>query len=107
MKTHRLDDMVRGWFVGGFTPTAHSTTDVEVGVKHYPAGAREDAHYHRVATEITLILDGEVTMNGRRFTAGDIVVLAPGEVSDFVTLTSVTTVVVKHPGALDDKYPTP
>lgn len=104
MRVHRLDEMVRGWFVGAFMPTAHPTADVEVGVKRYPAGAKEAAHYHKLATEITLILEGEAVMNGRRFGPGDIVVLEPGEVADFETLSPVTTVVVKHPGAPDDKY---
>lgn len=110
MKVKRLDDMVRGWFVGAFEPTVLHTTDVEVGVKRYPAGAEESAHFHKIATEITVILEGTVEMNGRTLTAGDIVTLEPGEVADFRTLTPVTTVVVKHPGAPDDKYlaePTP
>ncbi len=104
MKTDRLENMVRGWFVGAFEPTVLHTSDVEVGIKHYPAGAEESAHFHKIATEITVILEGTAEMNGRTLTAGDIVTLAPGEVADFRTLTPVTTVVVKHPGASDDKY---
>jgi len=104
MKVDRLDGMVRGWFVGAFAPTVLHTTDVEVGVKRYPAGVRESAHLHKIATEITVILEGTAEMNGRTLTAGDIVTVEPGEVADFHTLTPVTTVVVKHPGAPDDKY---
>ena len=104
MKHAHLDDMVKGWFVGGFSPTAHHTEACEVAVKTYRAGEREAAHYHRVATEITLVLSGSVRMAGREWKAGDIVVLEPGETTDFEALTDAVNVVVKTPGALNDKY---
>lgn len=104
MKIHHLDKMTRGWFVGAFEPTVLHTADVEVGIKRYPAGASEAMHFHKIATEVTVILDGVVMMNGRRLEAGDIIVLEPGEPADFQTLTPVTTVVVKHPGTSDDKF---
>lgn len=104
MKTARLQDMVKGWFVGDFSPTVLQTADVEVGVKHYRAGDREGLHHHRVATEITLIVSGTVKMAGATWTAGDIVVLEPGEATDFEAVTDAVNVVVKHPGVKDDKY---
>ena len=72
--------------------------------KHYPAGAVEAAHVHRIATELTLIASGRATMNGRTFTAGDIIMLEPGEATDFRTLEPTTTVVVKLPSVAGDKY---
>ena len=35
MKTARLDEMTKGWFVGNFFPTLYRTNDVEVAVKRY------------------------------------------------------------------------
>jgi mannose-6-phosphate isomerase-like protein (cupin superfamily) len=99
-----LDEMVGGWFVGGFTPTVLETEDVEVAVKRYAAGDREDFHHHRVATEVTVIVEGRARMGAVRLGEGDIVVYEPGESSDFEALTAVTLVAVKHPGARDDKY---
>lgn len=104
MRLDRLEDMVRGWFVGNFNPTSFQTNAAEVGVKHYMAGDKEEKHHHKVATEITLILSGEVKMHGRQLIAGDIAVLRPGESSDFLAVTDVTLVVVKVPGASNDKY---
>ena len=104
MHVEKLDKMVKGWFVGAFSPTAYKTSDVEVAVKKYVKGQSETAHYHKVATEITAILQGRVRMNGQVFSAGDIITLAPGEVCDFVTEEDAVTVVIKHPGVLDDKY---
>jgi quercetin dioxygenase-like cupin family protein len=105
MKAFRLEDMVKGWFVGGFEPTAFSTQACEVAVKHYAAGDREAVHHHKVATEITLIVSGSVRMLGKEWSAGDIVVIEPGTATDFEALTDATNVVVKLPGALGDKYP--
>jgi len=104
MKTARIDDMSRGWFIGDFAPTLLATQAVEVAIKRYRAGEYEAAHYHKIATEFTVVTAGEIEMNGRRFRDGDIVVIAPGEATDFRALTDVTTTVVKVPGARDDKY---
>lgn len=100
----KLDTMTRGWFVGNFLPTAHSTNDVEVAIQRYRAGDYEPAHYHKIATEITVILAGEAEMFGRRFHDGDMIKIHPGGITDFRAITDVTTVVVKHPGAKNDKY---
>lgn len=105
MKTARLNDMTRGWFVGDFEPTLLKTADVEVAVKEYQKGDYEARHYHKIATEITVIVSGRVRMNGEEYTAGDIVIMEPGEATDFECLEDGTkNVVVKHPGASNDKY---
>jgi len=104
MKTAMLKDMIKGWFVGGFEPTALSTDSCEVGVKHYKAGDKEAAHYHKVATEVTVLLSGSVSMRDQVWVAGDIIVLEPGDITAFEALTDAATVVVKVPGALNDKY---
>src|SRR5262245_39244056 len=105
MIVRSLHDMVGGWIVGNFEPTCLKTTACEVACRHYEAGTAEDAHVHRIATELTLIAAGRVTMNGRTFSAGDIVVLEPGEATDFRALEKTTTVVVKMPSVIGDKYP--
>ncbi|HEX8544766.1 MAG TPA: cupin domain-containing protein [Pseudomonas sp.] len=104
MKTAKLGDMVKGWFVGGFLPTALNTDSCEVGIKNYKGGEKEAAHYHKIATEITVLLSGSVIMRDQVWNAGDIIVLEPGDVTAFQALTDAVTVVVKVPGALNDKY---
>ena len=104
MKTYRLEDMTRGWFVGDFNPSVIRSTQAEVGVKRYHQGDTEERHVHKVASEVTLILDGQVRMNDRIFSSGDIVLLEPGVDTDFEALTNVTTVVVKLPSVMGDKY---
>lgn len=95
---------MKGWFVGAFTPTAFHTNAVEVAIKKYSKGDYEERHHHKVATELTVILEGRVKMNGFEYSSGDIVLISPNESADFEVLEDVTTVVVKLPGASNDKY---
>lgn len=104
MHNAKYSEMIKGWFVGNFTPTAYATDACEVAVKHYSAGDQESAHYHKIATEITMVLSGRIRMCNKVWEAGDIIVLEPGEVTDFEALTDAINVVVKTPGVLDDKY---
>ena len=104
MKTARLDEMTKGWFVGNFSPTLYRTNDVEVAVKRYEAGAYDKKHYHKLATEITVVTKGTVRMNGVEYTEGDIIVMEPNEATDFHAVTDAENVVVKIPGANNDKY---
>ncbi|CAM3773404.1 hypothetical protein [Polynucleobacter arcticus] len=104
MKKYQLNTMTKGWFVGDFSPTIIKTQEVEVGVKQYLKNEYEETHHHKIATEVTVIVSGKVRMNGEIFVAGDIIVIEPGESTDFEVLEDVTTVVVKYPGAQNDKY---
>lgn len=104
MQVNRLNEMIKGWFVGDFDPVVLRTEAVEVAVKDYAAGDSEAAHYHKIATEVTVVTKGTVQMCGREFNAGEIITLLPGEATDFLALTNAQTVVVKLPGAKDDKY---
>lgn len=104
MKTGKITEMKNGWFIGNFEPSLFKTNDVEVAVKKYKGGDYEKAHYHKLATEFTLIVSGKVKMFDKEFTEGDIVVVEPGEVTDFFSITDAVNVVVKLPGANNDKY---
>ena len=104
MKVANLKDMFKGWFVGNFQPTVLQTNDVEVAVKEYQRGSKEEWHYHKIATELTVIVRGKVKMNGAEYGEGSIIVVEPGEGTDFQVMESAITVVVKVPGANNDKY---
>ncbi|MER2042279.1 MAG: hypothetical protein ABS943_00350 [Pantoea agglomerans] len=104
MQSTDLDKMVRGWFIGGFEPSVLKTTDVEVAVQHFKAGDKEARHYHKIATEITVIVKGRVIMNGQEYNEGAIIKINPGESTDFIAIENTITTVVKLPGALNDKY---
>lgn len=104
MKRDKLDRMIKGWFVGDFSPTVAPSEHVEVGVKTYKAGDEDTAHFHKVATEITCVIEGQVEMCGETLGKGDIIEIEPGEKNTFKAITDATLVVVKLPCAKDDKY---
>ena len=104
MKHERIENMKRGWFVGNFEPSLLKTNDVEVAVKVYKKGDYEEAHYHKAATEITVIISGRAKMFEKVWDAGDIVVAEPGDVTDFEAMENTVNVVVKIPGVNNDKY---
>ena len=104
MKTFNIKDMTKGWFVGNITPVAFSTKDCEVAFKQYKKGDKDVLHFHKVATEITLVASGKISINGDIYEQGEIIVIAPYEVSKFEAIEDSTTVVVKLPGANNDKF---
>lgn len=104
MKTYRLTDMHKGWFMGPFKPTTMGLDHFEVAIKRYKEGDYEPLHHHKVAMEFTVIVSGEVEMNGTKYIQDDIIVMEQNESTDFKCLTDVVTCVVKYPGVKDDKY---
>lgn len=104
MEKFNLNDFTKGWFIGNFQPTIMDTNDFEIAIKRYKAGDFENRHHHKIATEYTIIVEGEVIMNGDKFVKNDIIKINPNESTDFKCLTDVVTVVVKTPSIKDDKY---
>lgn len=103
-KLPTLDDMIGGWFIGDFDPSMIRTEAFEVGVKHYVAGDRDVAHFHKIAREITLVVSGTVRMLDQVWPAGSIIDIKPGTVNAFEAITDATVTVVKIPSARNDKY---
>jgi quercetin dioxygenase-like cupin family protein len=104
MKLNHLSKMINGWFVGDFEPSIFKTREFEVAVKKYKKGDYEKSHYHKIATEITVIVSGMVEMNKVKYSEGDIIVIEPNESTDFLALTDCITTVVKVPSVINDKY---
>jgi hypothetical protein len=104
MQFNKLENMVRGWLVGSFEPSVYKTSDVEFAVQRFMKGSHEKRHFHKIATEITVIINGTAKMNGIEYLSGSIIVIEPNESTDFQAMTDVTTAVLKIPGALNDKY---
>jgi quercetin dioxygenase-like cupin family protein len=104
MESYNLKNMVKGWFVGNFEPTVLKTDACEVSVKTYIKGESESSHFHKIATEVTVIISGTVKMAGKIWSAGDIIVMHPGDVTSFEAITDAVNVVVKIPGSNNDKY---
>ena len=107
MKCDKIENMVRGWFVGAFEPTMCSTPLVEVGYRVHEPGIR-DWHYHTHVREINLLVSGSMILQGQLLQPGDIFVLEPYEVTDPNFLEPCGIVCVKFPSQNDKKpIPTP
>ena len=104
MVKENLNNFIKGWIVGKFEPTLLNTDNFEVAIKRYEAGDYEERHNHKIATEITVIVEGEVQMNDLTFIKDDIIIIKPNESTDFKCITDVTTVVIKTPSVINDKY---
>ena len=104
MNIANLNDMKGGWFIGLFEPSVFKTGFAEVGLKKYKAGEVNAAHYHRIATEVTLVVRGQCRMGKFVLSEGDIVTVHPDEVSDFEALTDCELVIYKSDSTPGDKY---
>jgi hypothetical protein len=99
-----LNDFTKGWFLGNFEPSLLKTNDFEIAIKRYKANDYEESHYHKISTEYTVIVEGEVEMNGLKYSKDDIITILPNHSTDFKCLTDVITTVVKVPSSKNDKY---
>lgn len=106
MKTSKLSDYKGGWFIGDFFPSVLYVKDFEVAIKHYKVGESERSHYHKLATEVTVIVKGSALMNGSLKNEGDVIFIEKGESTDFIPLTETITCVIKTPSIIGDKYET-
>ncbi len=104
MKKFRFENMKRGWFVGNFVPSAFKTQKFEVGYGMHKKGDKWDKHYHKIATEITLIIKGKVKVNEEIFSKNDIFIIEPNEIVDPLFLEDTEYVVIKTVSDSTDKY---
>ena len=104
MEKFKLNDMIKGWFIGNFEPSLFRTEAVEVAVKTYNPGEFEEEHYHKIGTEFTVVVEGMIELNDIQYTVNDIVKIGPGESAKFKSITKSITVVVKIPGVINDKF---
>lgn len=104
MKIFNIQDMVGGWFVGNFDPSAYKTDACEVSYKLHKKDETWDVHYHKIATEINYLVSGKMTINGEHLATGDVFVIYPNETAAPVFLEDCHIVCVKTPGVRNDKY---
>jgi quercetin dioxygenase-like cupin family protein len=104
METKRIEDFVRGWIIGDFDPSILKTKDFEVAVLSHKKGEVWPKHYHRVATEYNVMLDGKMLIGGKELVSGDIFIFNPEEIADPIFLEDCRVLVIKVPSVIGDKY---
>ena len=103
MDLYKINDFVKGWIVGDFTPSLHKNSEFEVAVKFFKQGDIEASHKQLIATEITVVIEGEVRLGGSMFKRGDVISIPPHEVAAFESLTDSSLVCIKFPSLPNDK----
>tara|TARA_Y100000296_G_C4952042_1_gene146702 strand:- start:112 stop:453 length:342 start_codon:yes stop_codon:yes gene_type:complete len=104
MDIFNIKDMTAGWFIGDFEPTAYSTKDFEVSYRVHQQGEEWETHYHKVGTEINLLISGQMTLQDKTLTTGDIFIIHPYEIADPVFLEPCAVLCIKTPSSPGDKY---
>ena len=103
MYSNKLSNMTRGWFVGDFEPSIYRTNDAESAVRVLEKGYCEQAHFHRAAVKVIVVLSGKLYMFGKEWNEDDIVVFEPGDVSSIKALQDSKIIVMMLPGIKNDK----
>ena len=104
MQRFKLEDFIRGWFIGDFTPSIFRTPNFEVGVLHHHKGELWPAHYQKVATEFNVLLSGSLSINNELILVGEIFIIEPLEVAVPIFHEDCKVLCIKVPSLPNDKY---
>ena len=104
MRISKLEDYHKGWFVGGFTPTAYFSTHAEVCYRIHPKGEDWPRHYHKIGVEINLLIKGSMTINDTLIHEGEVFIIDPYEITKPTYLTDCELIIIKLPSVPGDKY---
>ena len=100
----QLSNMFRGWFIGNFEPAIFKSKDFEVGILFHPKGEKWSKHYHKESVEINVLITGQMIINGKLLSAGNIFLIEKNEIADPEFLEDCTIVCLKTPSIPGDKY---
>ena len=103
MIVNKIEEFTKGWFVGDFSPALINSKDYEIAVKWFKAGESEPLHKQNTATEITVVITGQIRLGDEIFFKGDVITIPPGEFTEFESITDSTLVCVKTPSLPNDK----
>lgn len=104
MNVTNINDYYRGWLIGNFEPSLIKTDQFEVAVLTHKKNEVWPKHYHKIATEYNVLLEGKMTICGKDINKGDVFVIYPLEVADPIFLEDCKVLCVKVPSVIGDKY---
>lgn len=104
VQIRKIAEFKGGWFCGDFNPAIYKTKQFEVGTTLHKKGESWPKHYHQVADEITLLIQGQMLINGKLVNEGDVFFIPAGLVTEPKFLTDCKVVVIKTPSIPGDKY---
>ena len=104
MFASHISKMFKGWFVGDFEPSVFKTSACEAAIKKYSKNEYEPLHFHKISTEITILITGRIRMSDKIWENGSIIIIEPNDRTSFEALEDSVIVVIKIPSVPNDKY---
>ena len=78
-----VKDFVNGWLIGDFEPSLLKNKLIEVAIQSYQAGDEEAEHYHKIGTEISIVITGSALFNNDVVNAGEGIIINPKKIKYF------------------------
>ena len=102
-KKFQVDQFHQGWLIGAFSPSLVRTKEFEIGIKRFSLGQSEPCHFQKIASEITIVIEGRILLAGQECGPGEGVLIPPGVHGTFESLSPSLVIAVKIPSAPQDK----
>jgi dTDP-glucose pyrophosphorylase/mannose-6-phosphate isomerase-like protein (cupin superfamily) len=99
-----IDQFIRGWFIGDFTPSIVRTNLFEIAMLTHKKDERWDYHYHMVADETNVLIKGSMKINNKIIKTGDIFVIGKNQVTCPQFDEDCNVLCIKVPSVIGDKY---
>ena len=99
-----LCDYTRGWLIGNFIPSIEKNMDYEVGYLRHTKNSFWSYHYHKVATEINILVKGKMIINNITYEQNDIFIINKNVISCPIFLDDCEIICIKNPSIPGDKY---
>jgi hypothetical protein len=103
MIIRNINEFNHGWFIGNFPTAILQTDQFEVALISCEVGIHP-THYHLLATEYNVLIEGKLRIGDRILTAGDVYVIDKCEVTEQEFLEPSKVLCVKTPSVIGDKY---
>lgn len=104
MRVDKLTNYTRGWFIGHFEPSILKSEAFEVAVLTHKKDEFHAPHYHAIAIEYNVVVEGTIKVNGQILSIHDIFVFEQNEIATVEFLTDCRILCIKVPSIPNDKY---
>jgi hypothetical protein len=93
----------RGWMIGDFEPSFLRRKTYEVGYGTHSNDQQNFFHVHEYITEVNLLLEGELNINGHDIKPGSVFIIPPGYICCPLFTKDCKIICVKTPSIPSDK----
>lgn len=98
------NDYIRGWLIGNFIPSIEKTIDYEVGYLQHSKSSFWNFHFHKISTEINILVKGKMIINNIIYEKDDIFIINNNVISCPIFIDDCELICIKIPSVPNDKY---